>query len=449
MALGLTTHVIIVGGGASGVLLACHLLKDGAPDIRVTLIEKRSQVGSGIAYGTANSKHLLNVRASNMSAFQDDPDHFLRWLASSGIAEQLPSPDRFCFVPRPVYGHYVGSLLEPLISEDNSPGRLHIIQGECVSIAHDGSGVKAALADGAIHEGDIVVLATGNEFCTSDISAMRAVAPGESLNPPEDDTVLMIGTGLTMIDHVLTLVHNGHKGRIVAMSRRGLLPQAHRPTDPVTVGRADIPFGRGVSQLTRWLRARARADRDWRAMIDGLRPHIQEIWQRLPLIEKQRFLRHARPWWDVHRHRMAPEVEQKIKELIADGQLTIVAGKVTAVEEEKPGKKVRFRRRNQTKIETLRVQRIIECRGLDNSLATSNNPVLRDLLQQGLVRPDDLNIGVQVTQDCAVVDNSGKASSSMYAVGPITRSNFWEIVAVPDIRVQCAGLARRILEKAA
>lgn len=146
---------------------------------------------------------------------------------------------------------------------------------------------------------------------------------------------------------------------------------------------------------------------------------------------------------------MAPEVGQKIKELIAEGQLTVIAGKMVSVEEDDFGKQVRYRCRNQTKTETLRVQRIVECRGIDNSLAKSNNPVLRDLSKQGLVRPDELDIGVDVTRDCAVIDAAGRVSPYLFAIGPLTRSAFWEIVAVPDIRVQCERLAAHILSRCA
>lgn len=55
---------MIIGGGASGVLLTYQLLHRSTSDLRVTLIEQRPEIGRGIAYHTDNPDHLLNVRAS-------------------------------------------------------------------------------------------------------------------------------------------------------------------------------------------------------------------------------------------------------------------------------------------------------------------------------------------------------------------------------------------------
>lgn len=273
------THVLIVGGGASGVLMACHLLKDPFSPVRVTLFEKRADVGLGIAFGTANHNHLLNVRASNMSAYPEDPDHFWRWLVARGDTDRLPCPDRFCFVPRPVYGRYIAGLLEILVSE--RPGRLRIVQGECVAFHEAPRGVDISLADGSRHEGDLAVLAAGNEIAISNQSDLYADPWSKTCETgiAADDTVLILGTGLTMIDHVLTLVHSGHRGRIIAMSRRGLLPRAHRHVETWPITRYEIPFGKDVPTLLRWIRHLVQTCEerggDWRSVIDGLRPYTQ------------------------------------------------------------------------------------------------------------------------------------------------------------------------------
>lgn len=440
------THVVIVGGGASGTLLARHLLDQADNDARVTVIEKRTRVGKGFAYDTRNAKHVVNVRASNMSAFPDDPGHFLRWLSSSGLAEQLPCADQFSFVPRSVYGHYLESLIDPFVANRGDEEELRIINGECVSIERDRK-LTTILDDGAKIESDVVVLATGNEFFSSMNANKSASVSDRRMSASADDTVLLLGTGLTMIDHVLSLVHEGHTGRIVAISRRGLLPQSHQPTVPVSIDRAEIPFGKSVSEIALWLRAQIEGGADWRATVDALRPYTQELWQKWSPAERGRFLRHARPWWDVHRHRMAPEVESQIKGLIAEGRLTIIAGKISGLEDHGTSKKIRFRRRNGERQETLRVQKIVECRGIDNRIVTSGNAVLRNLAERGMATADDLDIGIKVTSDCALVSRSGTVSDDLFAVGPLTRGEFWEVVAVPDIRVQCQKLARHIARR--
>jgi uncharacterized NAD(P)/FAD-binding protein YdhS len=449
---GTPRNVIIIGGGASGVLLACHLLRDRDCDLRVTIVEKRPDVGRGIAYSTANPDHLLNVRVANMSAFPDDPDHFWRWLwereGHDGSVAGQRCDDPFCFVPRRIYGDYIAGLLSPLLAE--SPKRLRIIRGECDSIDEAPSGIAVSLTDGSGCRGDIAVLATGHEVPSNDDAGCYLdpwVAPADA-GVTLDTRILVLGTGLTMIDYVLSLILAGHVGLIVAMSRRGLLPNAHRSVQPVTIKAAQIPFGAGITTLIRWLRTlidrHVAAGGDWRSVVDGLRPFTQKIWQELPMTARRSFLEHARPWWDVLRHRMAPEVETRIKARIADGGLTVMAAKLCAVEQHPQGAVVRYRRRGANVVETLRVDKIVDCRGVGPVPLRLTNPALRSLFQRGLARLDPLQMGIDVTQDCAIVNQQGAPSNRLFAIGPLTRAAFWEIIAVPDIRTQCMKLARHI-----
>jgi uncharacterized NAD(P)/FAD-binding protein YdhS len=444
--------VIIVGGGASGVLLACHLLRDPACDLHVTLIEKRPEVGRGIAYYTANPDHLLNVRAANMSAFPDQPDHFWNWLCTrpdDGRATWQPCGDPFCFVPRRIYGDYIASLIAPLLSDGERPGRLRIIRGECISIDQVRSGVAITLADGSCHRGAIAVLATGHEAsaCATGCYVDPWTPPADA-GVTSDASILILGTGLTMVDYLLSLLLAGHKGPVVALSRHGLLPRAHRPVQALPIARADVPFGTGMSDHLRWLRnlidAHAVQGGDWRSVIDGVRPFTQQIWQRLPLSARRSFLRHARARWDVHRHRMAPEVESRINAAIASGRLSVIAAKLCTIDSSEAGAVVRYRRRGASTAETVQVDKMVDCRGIGATPLTIVNPALCSLIERGLARLDPLQIGIDVTSECAVIDRSGTPSERLFAVGPLTRSAFWEIVAVPDIRNQCKALADRL-----
>jgi len=220
--------------------------------------------------------------------------------------------------------------------------------------------------------------------------------------------VLLIGTGLTMIDHVVILVGQGHRGPIIAMSRRGLLPQPHRQVAAINIDRTEIPLARLRHRWSGCANAFCRAA-DWRAVFDALRPMMSEMWQSLPVMEKKRFLRHARAWWDVHRHRMAPQIARQIEALIADGRLMIVAAKIAGIGDEGGRKIVRFRRQHSALVETISVDTILDCRGLNNSLSDTGNPVLRDLAEQGMATSDPLRMGVAVTDDGALIDASGAA----------------------------------------
>ena len=224
--------VIIVGGGASGALMAFHLLRDPTAEVRVTLIEKRPQLGRGVAYSTTNPDHLLNVRAASMSALRDEPDHFWSWLcatANTAYWEWKPGNDPLCFAPRMIYGDYLASLTTPFVAHGGRPGRLRIVHGECRSIDEGRSGVTAKLADGSHHSADFGILATGHDARskTSGCYVDAWTAPSDAGVDP-GAKVLIVGTGLTMVDYVLSLDACGHTGPIIAMSRRGLLPREDR-----------------------------------------------------------------------------------------------------------------------------------------------------------------------------------------------------------------------------
>ena len=445
----MTRHAIIIGGGASGVLQAYQLLQTRGSDFCVTLIEKRPEIGRGLAYHTGNPDHLLNVRAANMSALPDDPEHFWRWLSKHGPEQHL-CPDPFCFVPRRLYGDYIASLVEPLLAGTCAPRSLTIVQGECSDVRESPDGVAVTLADGRHLAGDIAILATGH-----DPAALRIPCQTDPWAPPSaagidrDATILILGTGLTAIDYVLTLLADGHRGPVIAMSRRGVMAKAHRRVDAVRIDESDVPFGASASHLLSWFRALIDAHvakgGDWRSVVDGIRPFTQRIWRELPLSSRRRFLEHARAWWDIHRHRMAPEVEMRIAQALAEGRLTLMAAKLTGVQPNALGAFVGYRRRGRTESESLQVGTIVDCTGIVRDPRASANPVLQSLFDQGLARPDRLRIGLDIGTDCALVSRDGVPSRRLYAIGPLTRAAFWEIIAIPDIRNQCAELATRLI----
>lgn len=440
-------HVIIIGGGASGVLLACHLLRDGGDSIQITLVEKRNAVGLGTAYSTSHPRHLLNVRGANMSAFADDPGHFQRWLTQKTEIVESETAAGMVFAPRKDYGRYIASLID---SFDPERTRLNCVSDEVVSVSSKPEGVTIALKAGDQIAGDFAVLATGFSETSYDdavICSPWAQPISEGLSP--DAAVLILGTGLTMVDIVIELRSSGHTGPIYAISRRGLLPQTHRATTPLKLSEEEIPFGQSILLIWRWLRTMARreeeAGRDWRNAVDAIRPFTGQLWRRLPLESKRRFLRHARPWWDIHRHRMAPAISSEVASACAWDQLHVQAAKVTSIKTDADGALVSLRRRGSHQIEELRVSRVFPCMGVSTNPAASTNPVLVSLLQQGLARPDELGLGLDIAENGALKDMRGVLSARLFAVGPITRGAYWEMIAVPDIRLQCARLASELV----
>jgi uncharacterized NAD(P)/FAD-binding protein YdhS len=435
-------RLAIVGGGFSGSLLAINLLRHGGP--RAILVERASLAGRGLAYATEHDCHLLNVRAANMSAFAEAPDHFVRWLVDRGLGGPTD------FVPRATYGRYIQDMLEA--EQAAHPGRLEIIGDEVMTLKR-GQEFRLTLASGRAIEADGVVLALGNLPPHPPPGLDPAQLPADVyVEDPwrtdivgglrTDDKVLLLGTGLTAIDVAVLLQEQGFSGGTFAVSRRGLLPRAHADGIGSPPPLAVPPEPR-ILAILRQLRSDS-SRMNWRHAVDRLRPHSQLLWARLPPPERARFLRHARPWWDVHRHRLAPQVATKVETLIRDGRLETLGARLVSAEAEEAGRvDVRLRGRD-GRLHRLSASRIVNCTGPTGDLRRSREPLLRQLLADGLARPDPLALGLDLDHLGRVRDARGRADPDLWAVGPMARAAFWEITAVPDIRSQVAALARRL-----
>jgi uncharacterized NAD(P)/FAD-binding protein YdhS len=417
-------RVAIVGAGYSGTIAAVEIAR-AAPGAGIILIEKSGRFASGAAYGTNSAGHLLNVRARNMSALAGAPDHFADWAAGEGY-----SPDDY--VPRRDYRRYLAGLLGA------SPG-VERVTGEAAAVEDK----AVALASGERIGCDAVVVAGGNfpsrlpaafgaraihdPWGQEGSAALAAAAAGGG-------ELLLVGTGLTMVDMAVSLEEAGFEGRITAVSRRGLVPRAHVVPAAAALERA-LP--ERLAELVREVRSRS----PWRASVDGLRPLSIALWQGLSEAEQRRFLRHLRPWWDVHRHRIAPGVAARIEALRGSGRLEVAAGRIARVE----GETVTIARRGGGTLER-RFAAVINCTGPEGDIRRIDDPLIRSLLASGRARPDRLGLGFEVDEGSLVVGSG--PSPACYAVGPLTKGAFWEIVAVPDIRGQVAGVARSILRYA-
>lgn len=449
MSVGRTNSIIVVGGGASGVVLAAHLLKSPHPDLRVTLIEKRPHFGQGIAYSTLLSAHVLNVSAAGMSAYADDPGNFWRWLQGRGLVSQEQTPQTPFYAPRSVYARYLKELLDELEEREKETGRLRLIREESLSISPTSSGVEVTLANGTSVVAHLAVLATGHDEQpgAGQGHAIRMGTEADTALDPEA-RVLVLGTGLSMVDAFLSLEQRGHKGEIVAVSRRGLLPSPHRKGNPIKLDVADIPLGTQLSYFVSWfrdlIRENQKAGIDWRDVVDGLRPFNQKIWQNWPSSAKRRFVEHTKAWWDIHRHRLAPEVHARVTEAVRTGRIRPVAGRVVGIEAG-DGFTIDIQSRHTQALETLQVARIYDCTGIARDISTTSNSVVRSLVDRGLARPDPLRLGLDVSAKCEIIAGDGSVSAKILAVGPLTRGTFFEIDAIPDIRVQCARLSKQLL----
>jgi len=441
-------NVVVVGGGFSGTILAVQLLCCD-PALRVAVIEKSNPVGRGLAYSTESRFHLLNVPASNMSALPNEPGDFLRWAQ----ANYNPAVQPRSFLSRALYGRYIAYLLKRATAAGER-SRFEWVQDEAVSVRASQRQFEVKRRHGPELAAEAVVLALGN------FPPANPRVPGlggkcqryfplawskETLSDlPLNGTVLLLGSGLTSLDLIMALKSRGFHGKIHVVSRRGLLPQRHETTRPWPLF-WDCQSPQTVRCLLRLIRAEVQmasaSGNDWRAVIDALRPVTQEIWKFLPLHERRRFLRHLRAYWEVHRHRIAPEIADVLADLIAERQVRIYAGRVIQYHEKRNFADVTIRERNTGERFLLHVDRMINCTGSETDCRRIESPLLASLFSHGLARPDALLLGLDSDEKGRLIGADGRLSEGLYAIGPVRKGCLWETTAVPEIRVQAAELA--------
>lgn len=416
-------RVAIVGGGFSGAMLAARLAERGTNAI---LINRTPDFGLGVAYSTPFEGHLLNVRSARMSALDDRPDHFVRWLEANAPDHADPEG----FAPRMIFGRYVQARLAEV--EAAHPGRIERVTGEVAGIGADG----VTLSDGRRIAAGAVVLTTGNPAPRTASGEAGAVisdpwAPG-ALDPiGAEDDILIVGTGLTMVDMLLSLEARGWRGRATALSRRGLLPRAHgeRPDPPVRPSPA-LLNGPLSARLTEARKVSARSG--WREMMEGLRPITADLWRDADRATRGRIVRHLRPWWDVHRHRLAPQIGARIDRLLAEDRLVVVSGRVTSITAGADGVRLDWRPRRGPARPPLTARWLIDCTGPGH--APEADPVTGPLLTGGRARLDPLRLGLELDASGRVLAADGRADPRLFVLGPPARAAFWETIAVPDIR---------------
>lgn len=444
--------VAVVGGGASGTLATALLLRCVSArrlPLRVVLIDRHGRHGRGQAYSTTHPAHLLNATAGTMSALPGRPDHLVKWGADVTTAT---------FLPRKSYGDYLLDVLSEAERDAAPLCQVNRITSEVLSIrpSRPGRSLRLTLTDRSLRA-DFVVLAVGNTPAGLPFPAPRHArivtdpwSPGALAGASDGSPVVVVGTGLTMLDVAVSVTTGSPATRVFAISRHGMLPRAHSGVPPAVrpIWLPAVARTPGISPQLRltdlmWQVRAAVADspENWQDTMASLRPLVPGLWHRLPEEDKRLFLRHVARYWEVHRHLVPPATAARITALRATGRLSVLRGRVTEVTERAGKLRVRVEGGDVT---NLSAGWLISAVGSTTDIGATTDPLLRDLFAAGLARPDPLRLGIDASTDGAVLNSAGRPGNAIFTLGPPLRGLWYETTAIPEIREQAAALAERL-----
>ena len=459
-------HIAIIGGGFSGTMAAVNLARLSEVPLRVTVANHGYPQGRGIAYSTRRPEHLLNVAARNMSALPEHPNHFVEWLRTRTEFSDTPDAElRETFAPRRIYWDYVRSLTlhytQPL--DRRGPVETMFIDDQAVDIVAMGARARVFFASGETIDADKVLLATGNELPaelpgSEALSGHPAYAANPWVNweaklPPTTENIILLGTGLTTVDAIVTLLALGWAGNIHAVSRHGLLPQSHfKGRDHQEFPPPELDLSQlGLEALVTLVEKHCRQLRDVgenpAIVVDKLRPHTQRLWQAFSLAERREFVARHAARWNVMRHRIAPTIHQQVAAALEGGRLKITRGAVLHLEP--MGARVRVHVGNAgeaaARHESIDGALVINCTGPQTRFSATRVLLLHNLLASGVVQPDGMDMGISIGPDFVALESGGRPSPFLHVIGPLLRGTLWETVAVPELRSQALRSAQILL----
>jgi uncharacterized NAD(P)/FAD-binding protein YdhS len=451
--------LVIVGAGFSGTVLAANLLRRppaGAVDI--VLIERGKLMGRGVAYAAHEFPYLLNVPAGRSSADSRDPLQFLRFAQ-----DRLPNAGREDFLPRALYGDYLQDLL--LRAEREAPPQVRLIRvfGEVTGVAtsSDGTVLAAEFADRAPILGEALILALGSPSVPVPHWARKLNGHGAFRQDPRDlpeslnseHSVLIVGNGLTMADAASLLSrHPERVPTLYTISRRGLTPKTQTTFHAAAMrggGEELLSSANSLGKVLRASRALAREVEklggDWREAITFIRSVAPALWRRMPEAERRRFVRHLQVHWDIYRHRLPPQITERLENLRRSGKLQVRAGRiqeVVAVDEKRLA--VSWRPRGSATTAQLTVDMVVNATGPNYNIENSKDPIIASLRAAGLVSPDALKLGVRTARFGACVDVHGRASRRLFYLGPMLRADHLDATAAAELTHHAEQLAAHL-----
>ncbi len=461
-------RVAVIGGGFCGAFFAAQLAEYSTTPLAISVIEPRARLGGGVAYSTEDPAHRVNVPASRMTLFPENPNDFDSWLRQGAELEDDPEAiwqGGAAFPHRAAFGRYVAELIASRQKTRPHAPITHI-RGKAIAVRREGRGFRLTLLDDRELGVDVIIVATSHpppgvpaRLATALAGDPRLIAdpwaPDALAEISRDAKVTVIGTGLTMADVVASLDRRGHIGQITAFSRRGQLSRGHAKVPP------PVPFERfKTSPLPTTALALLQAVRQqvaaatawpWQSVFDDLRANGQRIWQRMDIEEQSRFLRHLRVYWDTHRYRIAPQAEAVLQRKRQDGSLVVLAATLRHVEPvpEHISLAVQPRHQAQDRLMKIIAERVVVTTGPEHGAAIARNPILASMAAQGLITSDPLGLGLAVDAKSHAVGANGVIAPDVFVVGPLARGRFGELMGLPQVAEQPDAVAAHIAKWAA
>jgi uncharacterized NAD(P)/FAD-binding protein YdhS len=447
--------ITIIGGGFSGAMLAVNMLKEKRP-VHIRIVEKDSRIGYGLAFSAVKDYHLLNVPAHVMGAFPNDTKHFLKWLKHKNI-DTTP----FCHVPRKYYGAYINELFTEELKTCTSEQKIEIICDEAVNVSIKGTKAEIRLKSDDTFLTDKVVLALGHfppghprsmdrSFIESDRYFRDPWSAPINNEFKSSDKILLIGSGLTMIDTVLTLHNNGFNGKIFSYSNHGYIPSVNKQSDFYPSIYHEIKEHNTILDIFKIVRKHIKIAEEkgigWRAVLDSFRYQNQEIWLSLPLEEKKKFLKHLSRIWNIARHRIPGDYDQVLNKLVKSGQLEIKAVKILSMIKSENCIKVNYFDKKVKEEKTESFDYVLNCTGPQSNYERVECPLVINLLKQGYIKCDLFGMGLNALPNGTLIDKQGAPSGFLYSIGPPLKGILGESTAVPELRQQAHDLARLLLK---
>ncbi|WP_299565544.1 FAD/NAD(P)-binding protein [uncultured Sulfitobacter sp.] len=454
-------RIAIIGGGFTGTAVAIRLCASAPTPLNITIIEPRQELGGGLAYGGNDPDHRVNGTHELLVLFPDDIGHFARWYETSGAAARDPegrADSGVRYVRRSDLRGYMNDTLQQTLEENTYGSTVRHVRDRAVAARRTDRGVQIELASGRTEEPDLIVLAFGGQRPSLfrgvtaqarnhsgyigdpfDTEAVSAISP--------DNSVLLVGTGLTAADVLATLSRQGHRGPIKAISRRGLLPepQGDVPNVAALMQRLASPMprfierhgegltlGASVRALRQDMELASAEGRDLKGPFDDVRDAAGWLWKNFTDPEKRRFLRHLKPWYDVNRYRMVPQTGAKIAAAVESGQLKFSVARLDGLDASNNRLEARLLERG-GKMVREPFDTVINCTG---PKTLSDDTFVRTMIDLGLVRPDSMGLGFDVDGEGRVLDGDGNAQNAIWAFGLLTRGRFGDMTAIPQIAVR-------------